>query len=193
MSTNEASSNLYKQNKCDSSVSVYSNCELLMKQIHNVLEELESAKLIIKLLQKERDEDFPHGDKIDEAINSGRDTSAVVYSNRLENNTWTVTTAKCHRKGFSFKNLRKSNNTYPLSTANRYEQLTNLQDTQANDVILKTQGEKTTSDIPNLDYHTKLHLQNGERIQWIDMKNKEDSLIYHIPTLLNGKTGNKRV
>ena len=94
MSTNEASSNLYKQNKCDSSASVCSNCELLMKQIHNVLEELESAKLIIKLLQKERDEDFPHGDKIDEAINSGRDKSAVVYSNRLENNTWTVTTGK---------------------------------------------------------------------------------------------------
>jgi hypothetical protein len=47
-------------------------------------------------------------------------------------------------KGFSLKNLRKSNNTYPLSTANRYDQLTNLQDTQANDVMLKTQGEKAT-------------------------------------------------
>jgi uncharacterized NAD-dependent epimerase/dehydratase family protein len=136
-----------------------------MKQIHNVLEELESAKLIIKILPKERDEDFSHCDKVDEAINSGRDTSAIVYSNRLENNTWTVTTAKCHRKGFSLKNLRKSNNTYPLSTANRYEQLTNLQDMEANDVILKTQGEKTTSDIHNHDYHTKLQLQNRERIQ----------------------------
>jgi hypothetical protein len=106
MSTSVVSSNLYNQNNYDSSASVCLDCELLMKQLHNVLEELESAKLIIKLLQTESDEDFPHGDKIDKAINSGRDTSAVVYSNRLENNTWTVTTAKCHRKRFSLKNLK---------------------------------------------------------------------------------------
>ena len=61
---------------------------------------------------------------------------------------------------------------------------------QANDVILKTR-EKTTSDIPNHDYHTELQHQNRERIQRTDMQNKEDSQIYHIPTLLNGKTGKK--
>jgi hypothetical protein len=53
----------------------------LEKQLHNALEELESAKLIIKLLQKEIEKDFPHGDRTSEAINSPKDTSAKVYSN----------------------------------------------------------------------------------------------------------------
>jgi hypothetical protein len=101
MSTSVTSSELYNQNKCNVSVSECSNCELLVKQLHNALEELESAKLIIKLLQKESDEDFPHDNKTNEAINSARDTSAMAYPNRLENDTWTVTTAKCCSKGFS--------------------------------------------------------------------------------------------
>jgi len=71
---------LYNQNKCDLSVSECSNCVLLEKQLHSALEELESAKLIIKLLRKESDEDFPHGDRTSVAINSTRDTSAIVHS-----------------------------------------------------------------------------------------------------------------
>jgi hypothetical protein len=67
---------------------------------HGALEELESTKLIIKLQQKESDEDFSHGDRTSAAINSSRDTSAKVHSNRLGNNKWTVITAKCRRKGF---------------------------------------------------------------------------------------------
>jgi hypothetical protein len=117
MSTSGASSDLYDQNKCDLSVPECLNCVLLEKQPCSVLEEVESAKLIIKLLQKENDEDFPHDDRISEAINSSSDMSAIVYSNRLENNKWTVTTAKCHRKGFSAANLTEVNNTFPLSIA----------------------------------------------------------------------------
>jgi hypothetical protein len=119
MSTSGASSDLYNQNKCDLSVSECLNCVLLEKQLCSVLEEVESAKLIIKLLQKESDEDFPHDDRISEAINSPSDMSAIVYSNRLENNKWTVTTAKCHMKGFSTTNLTEVNNTFPLSIADR--------------------------------------------------------------------------
>jgi len=119
MSTNEASSNLYNQNKCDSSVSECLNCVLLEKQLRSALEEVESAKLVIKLLQKESDEDFPHDDRISEVINSSSDMSAIVYSNRLENNKWTVATAKCHMKGFSTTNLTEVNNTFPLSIADR--------------------------------------------------------------------------
>jgi hypothetical protein len=126
-----ASSNQYNQNKCDLSVSECSNCVLMEKQLHSAIEELKSAKLIIKLLQKERDEDFPHDDRTSEAISSPRDASATVYSNRLETNQWTVITAKCRRKSFSTKNLTEANNTYPLYTANPYEQITNLQDTLA--------------------------------------------------------------
>ena len=101
MSTNMVSCDFYNQNKCDLSVSECSNCVLLDNQLHSALQELESAKLIVKLLQKESDEDFPHGDRNSAAINSSRDKSALVQSNRLENNKWTVIKAKCRRKGFS--------------------------------------------------------------------------------------------
>ena len=70
-------SDLYNQNKCDLSVSDCSNCVLLDNQLHSALEELESAKLIIKFLQKESDEDFPHGDGTSAAINSSRDSLRV--------------------------------------------------------------------------------------------------------------------
>jgi len=69
MCTGVVSSDLYTQNKCDLSMSECSNCVLLEKQLHSALEELESAKLIIKLLQKESDEDFPHGDRTSAVIN----------------------------------------------------------------------------------------------------------------------------
>jgi len=69
MCTGVASSDLYTQNKCNLSVSECSNCVLLEKQLHSASEELESAKLIIKLLQKESDEDFPHGNRTSAAIN----------------------------------------------------------------------------------------------------------------------------
>jgi len=50
----------------------------LEKQLHSQLEELESAKLSIKLLPKGSDENFPHVDKTSAAINSSRDTSDMV-------------------------------------------------------------------------------------------------------------------
>jgi len=53
------SSDQYNLNKCDLSVLGCLICASLKKQLHSALEELESAKLIIKLLQKEIDEDFP--------------------------------------------------------------------------------------------------------------------------------------
>ena len=51
------SSDPYNQNKCDLSVSECSNCVLMENQLHSALDELESAKLIIQLLQKESDKD----------------------------------------------------------------------------------------------------------------------------------------
>ena len=149
-----------------------SNCVLLEKQLHSALEELELAKFIIKLLQKESD-----GDRTSTAINSSRDPSAIVHSDRLENNKWTVITVKCRRKGSLLKNLTETNNTDPLSTANRYEQLTNLQDTQANDITLKIQEENNTSDILNLDHQTKLQHQSKGRTQQTREENRED---FHI-------------
>jgi len=165
---------------------------LLEKQLHSALEEVESAKLIIKLLQEEIEKDSPHGDRTSEAISSPEDTSAKVYSNGLENK-WTVITAKCRRKGFSPKNLTEVNNTHPLSTTNRYKQLTNLQDTLAKDITLKIQEESNTLDIPNCDHQRKLQYQSRGRIQRLDKKNREDSQIYHIPTLLNGKIVNRNM
>jgi hypothetical protein len=83
------------------------NCVLLEKQLRSALE-VESTKLIIKLLQKES-EDFPHDDRISETFNSLSDMSAKVCSNRIENKKSTVTTAKCRRKVFSTKNLTGAN------------------------------------------------------------------------------------
>jgi hypothetical protein len=114
MNAHGRSSDLYDQNKCDSNVSECLNCVLLEKQLSSALGEVESTKLIIKLLQKES-EDFPHDDRISEAVNSPSDMSAKVCSNRIENNKWTVTTAKCRRKVFSTKNLTEVNNTFSLS------------------------------------------------------------------------------
>ena len=84
---------------------------------------------------------------------------------RLENNKWTVITGKRRRKGFSPKNLTEANNTYLLSTANRYKKLTNLQDTLVEDITLKAQEENNISDIPNCDHQTKLQHQSRKRIQ----------------------------
>jgi hypothetical protein len=58
-------------------------------------------------------------------------------------------------------------------------------------ITLKAQEDNNTSDIPNCDHQTKLQHQSREGIQRIDKKHKEDAQIYHIPTLLNGKIGNK--
>ena len=83
----------------------------MTKKLQSALDELESAKLIIKLLQEEIEKDSPHGDRTNEANNASEDTSAKVYSNGLENNKWTVITAKDCRKGFPPKNLTEVNNT----------------------------------------------------------------------------------
>ena len=164
----------------------------MVKQLQSALDELESAKLIIKLLQEETEKDSPHGVRTNEA-NAPEDTSAKVYSNGLENNKWTVITAKNCRKGFPPKNLTEVNNTYPLSTANRYKQLTNLQDTLAKDITSKIQEESSTPDIPNSDLQTKLQYQSRGRIQRIEKKNREDSQTYYIPTLLNGETEHRNM
>jgi hypothetical protein len=158
---------------------------LLEKQLHSALDELASAKLIIKL-EKERN-DFTHDDRTSEVNNSPRDTSAMVHPNSLESNEWSVITAKSRKKGFPPKNPSEANNTYPLSTANRYKQLANLQDMLAKDRSLKTQEGNNTSDIPNCNHQTKLQHQSRERNQ----RTRKDSQKYHIPTLLNGRIENK--
>jgi hypothetical protein len=145
MNISVASPNRYNLNKCDVSVLKCLNYESLEQQLHSALEELESAKLFIKLLQKEIDEDFPHSDRTSEATKSPRDMCGTGYSKRLENNKWTVITAKCRRKGLSPKNVTEANNTYPFSTANCYQQLINLQDTLAQDITLKAQEDNNNT------------------------------------------------
>ena len=163
---------------------------LLETKLHSALEELETAKLITKLLQEEIRKVSPRGDRDSETINTSKDMSAKVYSKGLENNKLTLIPEKCRRKGLSPKNLNEKNNTYPLYTTNRYNTLTNLQDTLEKDNTLKTQDGSITSAIPNCYHQTELQPQSRGRIQRIDKENKEDSQTYHTPTLLNGKIGN---
>jgi hypothetical protein len=102
--------------------------------------------------------------------------SAIVYWDRLDHNTWTVSTTKCYKKGLSTNNFTEANNTYPLPTANRYEQISNFQDTLVNYATSKTQGVTKTTDIPKYDHQIKLHYQSSERTWRIVTTNREDSL-----------------
>jgi hypothetical protein len=79
---------------------------------------------------------------------------------------------------------------YPLTTANRYEQLTNLQDTLAKYITWKIHDENNTACTSNRNHRIKLHHQSREEIQRIDKKSGVDTQTYRIPTLLNDKIGN---
>ena len=109
------SSNLYDEKNCDLSVTECLHCVVLEEQLHSALEEVESTKLIIKLLKNEVEEGFPQDDR---AVNPPSDMSVTVSSNESANNKWTISTAKCHKRVSSTKKLAE------VSLANRYEQLT---------------------------------------------------------------------
>jgi hypothetical protein len=181
----------YNLNNCDLSASECSNCVSLVKQLHSALEEIESIKLIIKLLQKESVEEIGVDNRIIETTNLPSNTSAIVYTNGLEHDNWITSTKKDHRKGYSPTNLTKVSNSYTLPTNNCYEQLLNLQDPFVPDDTPQIQGEENTLDIHNYDHHIKPHHQRRETTQRVVKKKKEDPQIYHIPTLLNGTTTNK--
>jgi hypothetical protein len=53
------------------------------------------------------------------------------------------------------------------------------------------QEENNTSNIPNHDHQIKLQHQSRGRTQRTKKENRQDFQIYHTPTLLNGKIGNK--
>jgi hypothetical protein len=81
-------------------------------------------------------------------------------------------------------------NTYSLTTANRYEQLTNLQDTSEEDITSMDQDENNILYTSNWDHRIKLHHQSREEDQRISKRNRKESQVYFIPTLLNGKICN---
>jgi hypothetical protein len=74
MDTGANSSELFYQNKCDSSDFECSNCSVLEKQLHNALVDLDSANLIIKLLQKEVDTNSSLDIKTSDVSTSPRST-----------------------------------------------------------------------------------------------------------------------
>ena len=105
----------YTQNNCDFSAPECSNCVSLVKQLDSALEEIESAKFIINLLQKESTENSGKDNRFSDATNSSSNTSASVYPNRLEHNKRSASTIK----GFSSKNFTETSNFYAIPTANR--------------------------------------------------------------------------
>ena len=136
------SSDLYDQKNCDLSVSECLHCVVLKEQLHSALEEVESTKLIIKLLKNEVEEGFPQDDR---AVNPPSDMSVTVSSNGSANNKWTISTAKCRKKSSTKKAAE-------VSLANHYEQLSNLQDSREGGTTSVTQGQHNTSEIS----HSKL-------------------------------------
>jgi hypothetical protein len=183
-------SDLYNQSKRDVNDYECSNCVLLETQLSSALEELKSTKLIINLLQEELGKASPRGDRNSVTINPPEDKSAKMYSKGLENRKWTLISEKCRRKGFPQKNLTDVTNTYPLATANRYKKLTNLQNTLGKVNRLEIQEDNNIPDILTREHQTNQQHRGGRRSQRIDKENREDAQINHIPTLLNGKTGN---
>jgi hypothetical protein len=150
-----ASPGEYNPNNCDLSASECSNCTSLAEQLRSALGEIESARLIVQLLQKERTEDPCEDEKINEPKNSPSNASDIVYSSRLKHDNWTVQTAKYHRRGFSSKNFTEANNIYALPTANRYEKLLNLQDPLTQGTVLQSQGDTNTTDTPTCNLKKK--------------------------------------
>jgi hypothetical protein len=107
-----------------------------------------------------------------------------------DHNKWTVITSKCRRKGFTPKNLTVLNTTYSLTTANGYEQLTNLQDMLAEDITPKNQDENNILYTSDCDHRINLHHQGREEDQRIGRRNRKGTREYHIRTSLNGKICN---
>jgi hypothetical protein len=153
MDTGADSSELLHQNKCDSSDFEFSNCSVLENQLHNALVELDSANLIIKLLQKEVDTNSSLDVKTSDVSTSPKNTSDKVDNNIADHNKWTVITSKCRRKVFTPKNIMELDDTYSLNTANRYEQLTNLQDTSEKDITPMDQDENNIQGPAKIIYH----------------------------------------
>jgi hypothetical protein len=191
VSTNVASSVKYNQTNCDLSASECSNCAPLVKQLNSVLEELESAKLIIRLLQQESIEHSGVDNRTSEATNSSNKTNAFMYPNGPKQDKWTTSTKKFHRKGYPPKYSTEANKFYAFPTTNRYERLHNLQDTLMQTDTLLTQEKENTLDTNNYDYHTQLHHQRRERTQRVVKTKKEDHQTHLIPTLINGTANNK--
>ena len=183
----EQAPNYTIKKNCDLSVSECLHCVVLKEQLRSALEEVESTKLIIKLLKNEVEEGFPQDDR---AVNPPSDMSLTVSSNGSANNKWTISTAKCPKKVSSTKKPAE------VSLANRYEQLSNLQDSREGDTTSVTKGQHNTPEISHSNHLLNLQHQSRETTQNIDGKNREsedDFQVYHIPTILKGKIENKNI
>jgi predicted DsbA family dithiol-disulfide isomerase len=152
---------LFYQNKCASSDFECSDCIALEKELNNALAELDSANVLIKLLPKEVYTNSWDA-KTSDVSTSPRSTSDKVDKNIADHNRWTVITSKGRRKGLTPKNLTELNTTYSLTTANRYEQLTNVQDTLAENITPKSQDENNILYTSNCDHRINLHHQRRE-------------------------------
>jgi hypothetical protein len=114
-----------------------------------------------------------------------------MYPNGSEQDKWSTSTKKYHRKGYPPKYSTEASKSYALHTTNQYEHLHNLQDTSMQRDTLRTQGNENTSYTNNYDHHTQLHHQRRKRTQRVVKTKKEDPQTYHIPTLINGTEINK--
>ena len=184
-SMNVASPGKYHQNDCDLSASECPKCVLILKRLHSALEEIESSKLIIELLQQENTDNLNETNGTSKTTYPPNSSSTQMNSKRPEHDKWIVSTTKCHKKYSPFQNSTESNNTYTLPIANRYEPL-NLQNTEEQTV----QGRVNTA---NSSRQTRLQLQHKDRIKQVAKENGDNFQTYAIPTLLNGKVENKNL
>jgi len=178
------------QSDCDSSASECSKCVSFLTRLQSALEEIESSKQIIKLLQQESIDNLNDGNRVNKTTHTPYSPNTQTNSKRLKFDKWIVSTTKCQRKNSPLKNSTEINNFYVLPTANRYEPL-NLQIMAEQDATPQTLGRDNPSNTPNPEHRTRLQLQHRVRIKQVDKENRENLHTYEIPTLLYGKAENK--
>jgi hypothetical protein len=206
----DTSSEILDLGNCNLSVPECLHCVIWKEKLRTALEEIESLKLIIELLESDSEKCSPF---VNSDVNSPSDvciTSGTVHT--IESPTKWKTSKSKRRKKAPLLKTAEMKNTSLLAVANRYDHLTNLQITQEDCAHPEIQGqdespvthntvyiqdlleEDDTSEAHSHDDTSEIHdhpqPQLNEMTQQLSKNNKKPNNGYqgnYIPTILNGK------
>jgi hypothetical protein len=174
--TNQASSDKYHQNESDLSPPECQKCELMLKRLHSALEELESSKLALELLQQDIADKLNETNGSSKTIYPVNGTNTKMNSKRPEQGKWLVTTTKCYKKNSLIKNPTAKISAHTLPIANRYE-LLNLQKMEEE----TTKGRENQANIMSSAHQTsstttKGKIDNINRKVWFNKRNQNNNI-----------------
>jgi len=155
VSLQDISSEMFDREKCNLCASNCQNCVILAERLRTALEEIESTKLIIELLGSDSVGDGGKHSPLDDGhVNppsNVNDISETVQSTESPDK-WLTSKTKCRKKA-------EVKNTYHITVTNRYEHLSNLKDTQEDNV-----GPRIQVQDESLEIHHGEQLQNIREI-----------------------------